>query len=83
MRNFLLCLMAAVTLTSCAKEKDITNNVDDTGIKDYFGEVVEIEIDETNVTILATMPRMTVDGYDNPKAQPRRPQSVNLTTTLI
>ena len=69
MRNFLLCLMAAVALTSCDKGKDITNNVDDTGIKDYFGEVVEIEVDETNVTILATMPRMTVDGYDNPKAK--------------
>lgn len=69
MRNFLLCLMAAVALTSCDKEKDITNNVDNSGIKDYFGEVVEIEVDETNVTILATMPRMTVDGYDNPKAK--------------
>lgn len=69
MRNFLLCLMAALALTSCDKEKDITNNVDDTVIKDYFGEVVEIEVDETNVTILATMPRMTVDGYDNPKAK--------------
>lgn len=69
MRNFLLCLMAAVALTSCNKEKDITNNVDDTGIKDYFGEVVEVEVDKTNVTILATMPRMTVDGYDNPKAK--------------
>ncbi len=61
--------MAAVALTSCDKEKDITNNVDNSGIKDYFGEVVEIEVDETNVTILATMPRMTVDGYDNPKAK--------------
>lgn len=69
MRNFLLCLMAALALTSCDKEKDITNNVDNSGIKDYFGEVVEIEVDETNVTILATMPRMTVDGYDNPKAK--------------
>ena len=56
-------------MTSCDKEKDITNNVDNSGIKDYFGEVVEIEVDETNVTILATMPRMTVDGYDNPKAK--------------
>lgn len=60
--------MAAVALTSCDKEKDITNNVDDTGIKHYFGEVVEVEVDKSDVTIIATMPRMTVDGYDNPKA---------------
>lgn len=69
MRNFLLCLMAAVALTSCDKDKDAINSSVDTGIKHYFGEVVEIEVDETNVTILATMPRMTVDGYDNPKAK--------------
>lgn len=60
--------MAVVALASCDKEKDITNNVDDTGIKHYFGEVVEVEVDKSDVTIIATMPRMTVDGYDNPKA---------------
>lgn len=69
MRNFLLCLMAAVALTSCNKDKDAINGSVDTVVKHYFGEVVEIEVDETNVTILATMPRMTVDGYDNPKAK--------------
>lgn len=69
MRNFLLCLMAAVALTSCDKDKDAVNSSVDTVVKHYFGEVVEIEVDETNVTILATMPRMTVDGYDNPKAK--------------
>lgn len=61
--------MAALALASCDKGKDVINNSVDTGIKHYFGEVVEIEVDETNVTILATMPRMTVDGYDNPKAK--------------
>ncbi len=69
MRNFLLCLMAALALTSCDKEKDAINSSVDTVVKHYFGEVVEVEVDETNVTILATMPRMTVDGYDNPKAK--------------
>lgn len=69
MRNFLLCLIAALALTSCDKDKDAVNNSVDTGIKHYFGEVVEVEVDETNVTILATMPRMTVDGYDNTKAK--------------
>lgn len=69
MRNFLLCLMAALALTSCDKDKDAINSSVDTVVKHYFGEVVEVEVDETNVTILATMPRMTVDGYDNPKAK--------------
>ncbi len=61
--------MAALALTSCDKEKDAINSSVDTVVKHYFGEVVEVEVDETNVTILATMPRMTVDGYDNPKAK--------------
>lgn len=56
-------------MTSCDKEKDAINSSVDTVVKHYFGEVVEVEVDETNVTILATMPRMTVDGYDNPKAK--------------
>lgn len=64
-----MCLMAVVAtiaMTSC--ERDDSDSKE-SGIKHYFGEVVEIEVDETNVTILATMPRMTVDGYDNPKAK--------------
>lgn len=64
-----MCLMAVVAtiaMTSCERDNSDSK---ESGIKHYFGEVVEIEVDETNVTILATMPRMTVDGYDNPKAK--------------
>lgn len=74
MRLYLLSLLAMVALgmvTSC--EKESATNSDTTPqepvIEHYFGEVVEIEVEDTDVTIIATMPRMTVDGYDNPKAK--------------
>ncbi len=74
MRKYLLGLLTMVALcamTSCEKSKDDINDDinNDSGIKHYFGEIVEIEVEKTDVTIVAVKPRMTVDGYDNPKAK--------------
>lgn len=60
-------MVALGVVTSCEKAKNDGGN--DSGIKHYFGEIVEIEVEDTDVTIVAIKPRMTVDGYDNPKAK--------------
>ena len=74
MREVIVGILALVSFslaTSC--EKESTTNSDTTPqepvIEHYFGEVVEVDDEKTDVTIIATMPRMTVDGYDNPKAK--------------
>ena len=70
MSKWILSLMAIVVFgaaTSCEKSND--DKVSDSGVKHYFGGVVEVEADKTDATIIAIMPRMTVDGYDNPKAK--------------
>ena len=69
MRGIILYIMAAATvvMTACEKANDDKGN--ESGVKHYFGEFVEVEVEETDVTIITTMPRMTVDGHDNPKAK--------------
>lgn len=69
MRGIILYLMAAATVVMTACEKENNDSGSESGIKHYFGEFVEVEVEETDVTIITTMPRMTVDGYDNPKAK--------------
>lgn len=74
MRRYFLSLTAVaamVAMISCEKESATKedNTPQEPIIEHTFGEVVEIEVDKTDVTIVATMPRMTVDGYDNPLAK--------------
>ena len=72
MRSYLFYIFAIVTLgslSSCESVDDESKQPQESGIKHNFGKVVEIEVKENNVTIIATMPRMTVDGHENPKAK--------------
>lgn len=72
MRSYLFYIFAIValgSLSSCESVDDESKQPQESGIKHYFGEVVEIEVEENNATIIATMPRMTVDGHENPKAK--------------
>ena len=74
MREVIVGILALVSFSLAAScEKESATNSDKTPqepvIEHYFGEVVEVDDEKTDVTIIATMPRMTVDGYDNPKAK--------------
>ena len=74
MREVIVGILALVSFSLAAScEKESATNSDTTlqepVIEHYFGEVVEVDDEKTDVTIIATMPRMTVDGYDNPKAK--------------
>ena len=69
MRGIILYLMASATVVMTACEKENNDSGSESGIKHYFGDIVEIEIEEDNATIVAIMPSMTVDGHDNPKAE--------------